>query len=100
MSRMLVLFVMLCSLIHLEPRAVRCEPQVPCYFIFGDSVFDAGNNNYLQSQAKANYLPYGIDFPQGPTGRFTNGKTIGDFIGTFLIKITAFCLHRSEHICT
>ncbi|CAH8361991.1 unnamed protein product, partial [Eruca vesicaria subsp. sativa] len=43
--------------------------QVPCYFIFGDSTFDSGNNNNLQSKAKVNYSPYGIDFPEGPTGR-------------------------------
>lgn len=55
--------------------------QVPCYFIFGDSVFDSGNNNNLQTKAKVNFLPYGIDFAKGPTGRFTNGRTIADFIG-------------------
>lgn len=31
---------------------------------------------------KVNYPPYGVDFPGGrPTGRFTNGKTIVDFLG-------------------
>ncbi|ESQ50544.1 hypothetical protein EUTSA_v10022766mg [Eutrema salsugineum] len=55
--------------------------QAPCYFIFGDSTFDNGNNNNLQSKAKVNFSPYGIDFPKGPTGRFTNGRTIPDMIG-------------------
>lgn len=54
--------------------------QVPCYFIFGDSLVDNGNNNQLQSLARADYLPYGIDFG-GPTGRFSNGKTTVDVIG-------------------
>ncbi|WJX26872.1 hypothetical protein P8452_15744 [Trifolium repens] len=54
--------------------------QVPCYFIFGDSLVDNGNNNQLTSIAKANYFPYGIDFPKGPTGRFSNGKTAVDVI--------------------
>ncbi|EOA18516.1 hypothetical protein CARUB_v10007069mg [Capsella rubella] len=54
--------------------------QVPCYFVFGDSVFDNGNNNALNTMAKVNYLPYGIDFPQGPTGRFSNGRNIPDVI--------------------
>ncbi|XP_059669430.1 GDSL esterase/lipase At1g29670-like [Cornus florida] len=58
--------------------------QVPCYFIFGDSLVDNGNNNYLVSLAKANYRPYGIDFPQGPTGRFSNGKTTVDVIAQLL----------------
>ncbi|KAK9943533.1 hypothetical protein M0R45_009138 [Rubus argutus] len=30
---------------------------------------------------KADYLPYGIDFPTGPSGRFTNGKNVIDLLG-------------------
>ncbi|MBA0623236.1 hypothetical protein Godav_008709 [Gossypium davidsonii] len=63
---------------------VRGAPQVPCYFIFGDSLVDNGNNNQLSSLARANYLPYGIDFPNGPTGRFSNGKTTVDVIAELL----------------
>ena len=59
--------------------------QVPCYFIFGDSLVDNGNNNQLSSLARADYLPYGIDFPRGPTGRFSNGKTTVDVIGTYIL---------------
>lgn len=59
----------------------RADPQVPCYFIFGDSLVDNGNNNQLSSLARADYLPYGIDFDNGPTGRFSNGKTTVDVIG-------------------
>ncbi|GMI85874.1 hypothetical protein like AT1G29670 [Hibiscus trionum] len=55
-------------------------PQVPCYFIFGDSLSDNGNNNNLPTLARVNYQPYGIDFPQGPTGRFSNGRTMQDFV--------------------
>ena len=58
----------------------EAAPQAPCYFIFGDSLVDNGNNNMLNSLARANYMPYGIDFPNGPTGRFTNGKTTVDVI--------------------
>lgn len=60
------------------------QPQVPCYFIFGDSLVDNGNNNRLSSLARADYLPYGIDFPRGPTGRFSNGKTTVDVIAELL----------------
>lgn len=56
-------------------------PQVPCYFIFGDSLVDNGNNNFIVSMARANYPPYGIDFAGGPTGRFSNGLTTVDVIG-------------------
>ncbi|KAB1668923.1 hypothetical protein ES319_1Z093200v1 [Gossypium barbadense] len=60
----------------------NAKPQVPCYFIFGDSLSDNGNNNNLSTLAKVNYSPYGIDFPVGPTGRFSNGRTAVDFIDT------------------
>uniref|UniRef100_A0A803MVB9 GDSL esterase/lipase n=1 Tax=Chenopodium quinoa TaxID=63459 RepID=A0A803MVB9_CHEQI len=64
---------------------VRCEPQVPCYFVFGDSLSDPGNNNDLVTKAKANYPPYGIDFPGGvPTGRFSNGRNFVDRITELL----------------
>lgn len=64
---------------------VSCELQVPCYFIFGDSLSDAGNNNDLNTKAKANYPPYGIDFPSGkPTGRFSNGRNFVDRITELL----------------
>ncbi|XP_027105656.1 GDSL esterase/lipase At1g29670-like [Coffea arabica] len=75
----LVFVVVLVLLLNVE-NGVLAQPQVPCYFIFGDSLVDNGNNNNLNSLAKANYLPYGIDFPRGPTGRFSNGKTTVDVI--------------------
>ncbi|KAI3993410.1 hypothetical protein MKX01_010153 [Papaver californicum] len=52
---------------------------VPLFFIFGDSLVDVGNNNYLHTVAKANVEPYGIAYtPSGgrPTGQFCNGKTL------------------------
>ncbi|KAL3522588.1 hypothetical protein ACH5RR_015422 [Cinchona calisaya] len=71
--------VVVVPLLNLD-YGVLAQPQVPCYFIFGDSLVDNGNNNNLNSLAKANYLPYGIDFPGGPTGRFSNGRTTVDVI--------------------
>ncbi|MED6115992.1 hypothetical protein PIB30_095931 [Stylosanthes scabra] len=55
-------------------------------YIFGDSLTDVGNNNFLQySLAKSNYPWYGIDYSGGQaTGRFTNGRTIGDIISAKL----------------
>ncbi|CAI0475410.1 unnamed protein product [Linum tenue] len=60
------------------------EKAVPCYYIFGDSLADSGNNNMLQTVAKVDYSPYGVDFPRGPTGRFTNGRNIVDFFAEYL----------------
>ncbi|XP_047072219.1 GDSL esterase/lipase At5g45670-like [Lolium rigidum] len=62
----------------------QADPQVPCYFVFGDSLVDNGNNNDIASLARANYPPYGIDFPDGATGRFSNGLTTVDAISRLL----------------
>lgn len=53
-------------------------------FVFGSSLVDNGNNNFFPNRAQVNYSPYGIDFPNGPTGRFTNGKNLIDLLGELL----------------
>ncbi|XP_076882117.1 GDSL esterase/lipase At4g16230-like [Bidens hawaiensis] len=61
-----------------------CKPHnFSSIFIFGDSLVDVGNNNYITTLSKANYKPIGIDFGK-PTGRFTNGRTVVDIIGKSL----------------
>ncbi|XP_055823244.1 GDSL esterase/lipase At5g55050-like [Solanum dulcamara] len=55
--------------------------KVTAMYVFGDSLVDVGNNNYLDTVFRANFLFNGIDFPGGkPTGRFSNGKNAADFI--------------------
>ncbi|KAK2365276.1 GDSL esterase/lipase ltl1 [Trifolium repens] len=55
------------------------------FFVFGDSLVDNGNNNYLATTARADAPPYGIDYPtRRPTGRFSNGRNIPDFISEAL----------------
>ncbi|XP_027152664.1 GDSL esterase/lipase 7 [Coffea eugenioides] len=69
---------------------VKCDSikgpnfAAPAVYVLGDSLVDSGNNNALPTLAKANFLPYGSNFPTGPTGRFTNGKTVADFVAEFL----------------
>ncbi|KAL8130427.1 hypothetical protein V2J09_019582 [Rumex salicifolius] len=73
-------YFIICAL-SLVVQSARSDPQVPCFFVFGDSLSDNGNNNDLHTKAKVNYSPYGIDFPgQIPTGRFSNGRNIVDVI--------------------
>ncbi|CAI9759844.1 unnamed protein product [Fraxinus pennsylvanica] len=51
------------------------------FIVFGDSLVDSGNNNYLATSARADSPPYGIDYPtRRPTGRFSNGLNIPDII--------------------
>uniref|UniRef100_A0A1D1YHW3 GDSL esterase/lipase At1g74460 n=1 Tax=Anthurium amnicola TaxID=1678845 RepID=A0A1D1YHW3_9ARAE len=64
-------------------RGVSCAVV---QFIFGDSLSDVGNNNYLTKSLARAILPwYGIDFGDGlPNGRFTNGRTVADIVGDMI----------------
>ncbi|KAF4387348.1 GDSL esterase/lipase At2g40250-like [Cannabis sativa] len=67
------------------------SPSIPAVFAFGDSTIDPGNNNGLTGLSAiftANHPPYGKDLPtQKPTGRFSNGKLVTDFlVSNFGIK--------------
>lgn len=67
------LFAGVFGLINADDRA---------FFIFGDSLVDNGNNNYLATLARADAPPYGVDYPtHSPTGRFSNGFNLPDLIG-------------------
>ncbi|XP_057787309.1 GDSL esterase/lipase At5g08460-like [Salvia miltiorrhiza] len=73
------------ALILMRSILICSAAQVTAMFAFGDSLTDPGNNNYLNSLAKANYMPYGVDFYGGlPSGRFCNGKTFVDYLGELL----------------
>lgn len=70
-----------------EGQEVQDEFRSGASFIFGDSLVDAGNNNFIPTLSRANMTPNGIDFAASggmPTGRFTNGRTIADIIGEML----------------
>ncbi|XP_027152454.1 GDSL esterase/lipase 6 [Coffea eugenioides] len=59
--------------------------KVSSIYVFGDSIFDAGNNHYNKyCAAQADFPPYGSTFFHRPTGRFTNGRTVADFLSQFL----------------
>lgn len=71
-------------LITLGRVASRAEARA--FFVFGDSLVDSGNNDYLATSARADSYPYGIDYPtHRPTGRFSNGLNIPDLISKFII---------------
>ncbi|XP_030523855.2 GDSL lipase-like [Rhodamnia argentea] len=69
--------------------STRCSIDRPQHdvalFIFGDSLNDAGTNNYINTTAsfRANFPPYGETFFHYPTGRFTDGRLIADFIAEY-----------------
>jgi phospholipase/lecithinase/hemolysin len=67
---------------------VGAEPAAACYqrlFSFGDSLADTGNFRFYYGNSSgepALRLPYGETFFRRPTGRFSNGRLVIDFIGT------------------
>nr|GEX89334.1 hypothetical protein [Tanacetum cinerariifolium] len=69
--------------IRLRANVSVARGATPGLYVFGDSLVDVGNNNYLPlSLAKADYRPNGVDYSsRKSTGRFSNGKNAADFLG-------------------
>ncbi|CAL9225633.1 unnamed protein product [Arabidopsis halleri] len=79
MSLLVFLFQVIALSVLFFSEVCLAGKNIPANFVFGDSLVDVGNNNYLATLSKANYIPNGIDFGS-PTGRFTNGRTIVDIV--------------------
>ncbi|KAK7842781.1 gdsl esterase/lipase [Quercus suber] len=77
-------FVVVCLFFFCIVESEAKQPLAPALYVFGDSFVASGNDNILNTDAKANYAPYGIDFPNGTTGRVTNGLTLADFYAQWL----------------
>ncbi|KAL5837635.1 hypothetical protein ACOSQ3_014804 [Xanthoceras sorbifolium] len=80
-SLIFIAWLILALVMTLGTFVVPQAEAARAFFVFGDSLVDNGNNNYLATTARADSPPYGIDYPtRRPTGRFSNGKNIPDFI--------------------
>lgn len=77
------LFLLLLS--SVEQRILVFSQQNVGLFIFGDSILDVGNNNFINTTTKfqANFPPYGLTFFHIPTGRFSDGRLLPDFIAEY-----------------
>ena len=79
-----VLMVMFAGLISppiCHARFQEPKKHVPL-FILGDSLFDPGNNLYLNTTPESSaFWPYGETFFKRATGRFSDGRLVPDFIG-------------------
>ncbi|KAF7843662.1 GDSL esterase/lipase 5 [Senna tora] len=86
-----LIFFVISNIIILIPNsslAKICHPtrkHNAALFVFGDSLFDVGNNNYINTTAEdqANFSPYGETFFKYPSGRFSDGRVIPDFIAEY-----------------
>ncbi|KAK1610054.1 hypothetical protein QYE76_033727 [Lolium multiflorum] len=78
-----LLCMLLTVLLPVANGAGTGKVKISAIFMFGDSMVDPGNNNHRITEAKANFPPYGQDFPGGKaTGRFSNGKVPGDMLAS------------------
>ncbi|XP_047342465.1 GDSL esterase/lipase 5 [Impatiens glandulifera] len=99
-------FLLLLLVSQILAVAVECRRHdksgvSPPIFIFGDSFFDSGNNNYINTTTldQANFWPYGETFFKFPTGRFSDGRHIADFIAEFakVALVPPFLQLKSEN---
>ncbi|KAA8541592.1 hypothetical protein F0562_022744 [Nyssa sinensis] len=83
--------------------STSCSPlphKRAALFVFGDSLFDAGNNQYINGSRPSanNYWPYGETFFKHPTGRVCDGRIVPDFIALFAkLPILPPYLQPGEH---
>ncbi|XP_059458058.1 GDSL esterase/lipase 2-like isoform X2 [Corylus avellana] len=96
-------FLVLCGSLIIPTKclAQTCLPEDHvALFIFGDSLFDAGNNNYINTTTdfQANVWPYGETFFKYPTGRPSDGRLIPDFIAEYAkLPLTPPYLHPAGY---
>ena len=67
-------------------------------FIFGDSLVDVGNNNYINTTTdyQGNVWPFGESFFKYPTGRASDGRLIPDFIGKIILFLIIQLLRQMK----
>ncbi|WCJ39333.1 GDSL esterase/lipase [Euphorbia peplus] len=62
----------------------RCNAAESCMFVFGDSLYDPGNNIRIDPGMPSSNCPYGMTFFNEATGRFSDGRIVPDFIASKL----------------
>lgn len=94
MSTSKTIFITLILTVVTVFTSTKTAESARTFFVFGDSLVDNGNNNYLPTTARADSPPYGIDYPtHRPTGRFSNGFNLPDLISTFHITHSTIFMH-------
>lgn len=100
---LILLYLIACCFHFPIGECLTCQKpkQKAALFIFGDSLFDVGNNNYINTTTldQANFWPYGETYFKFPTGRFSDGRLISDFIAEYakLALLPPFLQPGSQH---
>ncbi|KDP36046.1 hypothetical protein JCGZ_10012 [Jatropha curcas] len=65
-----------------QAKSYSHEHQHQLLFVFGDSLFDPGNNIFLDptQHIPSYYYPYGMSLRNHSTGRFSDGLVVPDYI--------------------
>ncbi|KAL7117553.1 hypothetical protein ACP275_03G078500 [Erythranthe tilingii] len=84
LSVFFLLFLSCCNNTIARPTVAKVPGNnvtFPAVVFFGDSIVDAGNNNYIITLLRCNFPPYGQDFIGGKsTGRYSNGLVPSDIL--------------------
>jgi hypothetical protein len=84
----IIIILFICT-ISLSIVSISCKEDLKtnqaALFAFGDSLFEAGNNNYFDSISsfRSNFWPYGKTTFKFPTGRVSDGRIMIDFIAEY-----------------
>ncbi|XP_020227923.1 GDSL esterase/lipase 1 [Cajanus cajan] len=84
-SGCLVLVLLNITSIDKGDAELKMEKEEKAMFVFGDSIFDPGNIVYVKGREKwleSLHWPYGETYFKHPTGRFSDGRIVPDFIAT------------------
>ena len=78
---------------------IQGQCRNPLFFVFGASMVDVGGSTAMKPYSQGcNFPPYGLDYFPEPAGRWSNGRTIIDFISNLLLRsIFVSSLHHSKH---
>ncbi|KAI5083109.1 hypothetical protein GOP47_0002852 [Adiantum capillus-veneris] len=80
------LLLIICLQQQAVADATASQPCFPALFVFGNSLSDTGNGvltgNVLFTRASQN--PYGATFPGHPSGRFSDGRLLVDFLAEYV----------------
>ncbi|GJY77659.1 lipase, GDSL [Tanacetum coccineum] len=84
-NNLLLLVIVSCLLMLTSFSNGHYDKEHIPLFVFGDSLSDSGNNNYINTipDFQANYWPYGVSYFNLATGRFSDGRIVSDFIAEY-----------------